>query len=436
MPESTASRLKRAVHRSPDSSRDGLLERLFTLWFRGFVYTQIWEDPRVDAQALQLDDESRILTISSGGCNVLNYLQHAPSRIVAVDLNEAHMALTRLKLTALRHLPDYETFFRFFGHADHVANVAAYDEHLRDALDEQTRAFWEERSWGRLGRRRIRVFESGLYDYGVLPRFQQFAGLVAQMTIGRRPEELLDATSMEEQQAFFDECVAPFFDNGFVRWLGAMPAAVYSLGIPPSQQRIMAEESGASAASGAAASGAAASGAAASGASGEAPSVVDLYRDRLKRLVCGFPLSDNYFAWQAFGRRYDTDRREALPPYLQEDLFGRIRYHADVVETQIASVDDALDAQPDDSLDSFVLLDAMDWMDASTIAALWRRIARVAQPGARIIFRTAGRTSVVEPALPPDLHARFTYLQDLSQTLHTQDRSAVYGGFHVYRFEG
>ncbi|MFB6248793.1 MAG: DUF3419 family protein, partial [Salinibacter sp.] len=110
MPSSTASRLGQAVHRHEALSSDGLLERLFTLWFRGLVYTQIWEDPRVDAEALRLDDTSRILTISSAGCNVLNYLTHEPERILAVDLNTAHMALTRLRIAALRHLPDHEAF--------------------------------------------------------------------------------------------------------------------------------------------------------------------------------------------------------------------------------------------------------------------------------------------------------------------------------------
>ncbi|MCK4686027.1 MAG: DUF3419 family protein, partial [Pirellulales bacterium] len=66
-------RLKKAVHHHRLASRRGLLERMFTLWFRGFIYNQIWEDPRVDAAALELGPESRLLTISSGGCNVLNY---------------------------------------------------------------------------------------------------------------------------------------------------------------------------------------------------------------------------------------------------------------------------------------------------------------------------------------------------------------------------
>src|SRR5690348_9246108 len=107
--------LKSAAHQQPVASRRGALERLFTLMFQGFVYNQIWEDPVVDLEALQLDSRHQLVTIASGGCNVLNYLTAGPARVIAVDLNPNHVALTQLKLRALEYLPDYDSFFRFFG---------------------------------------------------------------------------------------------------------------------------------------------------------------------------------------------------------------------------------------------------------------------------------------------------------------------------------
>lgn len=71
--------LRAAVQNESISSKQGLLQRLFAVWFDAFVYNQIWEDPRVDLQALRLDDDSRVLTISSGGCNALNCLLKNPA---------------------------------------------------------------------------------------------------------------------------------------------------------------------------------------------------------------------------------------------------------------------------------------------------------------------------------------------------------------------
>ena len=88
MPESSQL-IATAVNARSITTKQGLLEHLFKLSFGGFVYNQIWEDPQVDAEAMQLDADSRIMTISSGGCNVLNYLAHGVASIDAVDLNDA-----------------------------------------------------------------------------------------------------------------------------------------------------------------------------------------------------------------------------------------------------------------------------------------------------------------------------------------------------------
>src|SRR5580692_5988638 len=136
--------LERAAHTRPANTKRGAMERLFTLMFQGFVYNQIWEDPDVDLEALALQPHHRLVTIASGGCNVLNYLAADPAKIVAVDLNENHIALTRLKLSALANLPSYEEFFRFFGNADDKANSRAYDNFLARRLDAKSRKYWEK----------------------------------------------------------------------------------------------------------------------------------------------------------------------------------------------------------------------------------------------------------------------------------------------------
>ena len=45
-----------------------------------------------------------------------------------------------------------------------------------------------------------------------------------------------------------------------------------------------------------------------------------MLRERVERLACDFPIHDNYFAWQAFGRGYDLESREAVPDYLQRRI--------------------------------------------------------------------------------------------------------------------
>ncbi|WP_028566855.1 DUF3419 family protein [Salisaeta longa] len=401
---SVARLLPDAVQQSPTVSRRGLLERLFTTWFDGWVYNQIWEDPRVDARALQLDGNSRVLTIASGGCNVLNYLGHGPERITALDLNPAHLALTRLKLTALRRVPSHDAFYDLFGHGDRSSNVSIYTRHLQPHLDDDTRAFWTARR-GLRRQRRYHVLASGLYDRSRMGLFLRFVHGVARQ-MGLQPERLLQAQTLAGQRAFYQRVVAPFFERRWVAWLTQQPATVFSLGIPPQQHRFMAEES--------------------------RGGVLGLFRQRLRTMVCEFPIQDNYFAWQVFGRRYDHTHRRAIPPYLRAEAFPALRERAGRVDTHVASYADYLAAQPTGAYNAFVLLDAQDWMTPSAIARLWREIARVGGAGARVIFRTAGTRSPVEAALPTALRSRFTYHRMASERLHAHDRSAIYGMFHLY----
>ena len=411
---SNTHRLRKAVHHHRLASRRGMLERMFTLWFRGFVYNQIWEDPRVDAEALAIGPETSLLAISSGGCNLLNYLIHEPKRIVAVDLNANHMALTRLKLAAIKHLPDYDTFYQFFGLGRHPDNIANYRRYLQPRLDPLTRAFWESTDWpGRtIGPRRLNYFKRGLYEHAKLGQFFRLVHGIARR-MKRDPARLLAARTRAEQERIFDEDYAPLFDNRLVRWLGRQPVAVYSLGIPPSQHAAMLEEQ-----------------------EGDGGKLFEMYKERIRRLACGFPLDDNYFTWQAFGRRYDHEGRRALPDYLKRENYETIKSLVDRVETHVASLTDQLRLEQPGSLNAFVLLDSQDWMPPPVIEELWTEIARVGGPGSRVIFRTAGERSPVEQALAPETRAMFRYDQERARELHAQDRSAIYGMFHIYERVG
>ncbi len=165
----TKAGLGTAVHKSRALSRQGVLERMFTWAFRGLVYPQIWEDPVVDMKALQIKPTDHIVAIASGSCNVLSYLTADPAKITAVDLNGAHVALGRLKLAALKALPDYDAFFRFFGQSDSEANVTAFDTVIKPHLDQVSRSYWEARRVNR--RRRIELFAENFYRHGLLGGF-------------------------------------------------------------------------------------------------------------------------------------------------------------------------------------------------------------------------------------------------------------------------
>src|SRR6201995_3716496 len=120
-----------AVRNTKDDEETTVWDRLYAFWFRRLVYTQIWEDPVADLAALRLAVGSTIVTLSSGGCNALSYLTAQPAQVYAVDLNEAQLALLKLKLAGIRAFPGYAEFWQFFGAAASPANSELYRNRLR-----------------------------------------------------------------------------------------------------------------------------------------------------------------------------------------------------------------------------------------------------------------------------------------------------------------
>ncbi len=398
--------VRNAVHRHEHLSKEGLLERAFTFAFRGLVYAQIWEDPEVDMEALAITPDCHIVTIASGGCNVLSYLTANPAKITAVDLNTAHIALNKLKRAAAVHLPDHAAFHRFFAQANRPENVAAYKHWLRPHLDDATRRYWEGRDLA--GRRRIKGFAGGFYKRGLLGGFIGAAHLLAKL-YRIDPRELLAAKSVEEQRAIFESRLAPVFDKKFVRWLIDQPASLFGLGIPPAQYEALA---------------------------GDDPRGIGaVLRGRLEKLACDFDLSDNYFAWQAFGRGYGEGADAPLPPYLRAANYALVRDRAERVEVRHQNFVEYLDSMQDGSLDRYILLDAQDWMTDAQLTRLWTAITRTAKPGARVLFRTAAAPTLLPGRVPDAILDRWDYAEAESLGFTARDRSAIYGGVHLYRLK-
>lgn len=406
-----AEHLRKAVYQHKAGSRAGFSERLFTWMFKGLVYPQIWEDPDVDMKALQLGPNSRIITIASGGCNVLSYLTQDPKEILAVDLNTAHVALNRLKIAAAKALPDYQTFYRFFGEADEKANLRTYERFLRDEIDASTRTYWEGRD--RLFRKRITLFSRDLYHHGLLGYFIGAIHLGTKL-YGVDLNEMTKAKTMEEQRTFFEKSVAPIFDKRFVRWMTSKKSSLFGLGIPPAQYDALA-------------------------AGGDISVVL---KERTEKLACGFPLQENYFAWQAFTRGYapknddgtsqSTGPSGPLPPYLQAKHFDLIKQRADRISVTNISVTEKLRSEEEGSMDGYVFLDAQDWMTDQQLNDLWEQVTRTAKKGARVIFRTADAPSLLPGRVYDETLDQWTYEEETSLELNAQDRSAIYGGFHLY----
>ena len=71
-------------------------------------------------------------------------------------------------------------------------------------------------------------------------------------------------------------------------------------------------------------------------------------------------------------------------------------------------------------------------MTDTQLNTLWREITRTARPGARVIFRTAAEPSLLPGRVEDAILNCWTYESNASRDFTRRDRSAIYGGFHLY----
>jgi S-adenosylmethionine-diacylglycerol 3-amino-3-carboxypropyl transferase len=376
-------------------------DRIYSFWLRRLVYTQIWEDPEADLAALQLPIGSTIVTISSGGCNALSYLTAQPAQVYAVDPNQAHLSLLKLKLAGIRAFSRYADFWQFFGEAASPKNAQLYRDRLRPILDADARAYWDKRNV--IGRPRHAYFTDGFYRHGMMGRFIGFMHLVAKFAgIDLRVLLNADVEAPERMEAL--DRLHRLFHSRLAELVTRTPALLFSLGIPPRQRARL----------------------------GCGAPLNEVLYERLFRLINGHPNDTNYFAWQALQRRYPGPGDRCLPPYLQHSQFARMRNGAGLIIPVHASLRQFLEGLPAREVDAVMLLDSQDWMAPDEIRTLWDTIDRAGSDQVAVIFRTAGTESPLEGAELASLREIWRRDEERSAIGYELDRSGIYGGFHCY----
>ena len=194
-----------------------------------------------------------------------------------------------------------------------------------------------------------------------------------------------------------------------VRFIARQRASLFGLGIPPAQYDKLASDAGGD--------------------------VIPVLRERTRKLFCDFPISENYFAWQAASLGYKPDGQGPVPPYLEAAQFDTVQKNAVRASIHNRTLTDLLADAPARSKSVYVLLDAQDWMNDTQLAELWEQITRTAMPGARVLFRTGGKEDILPGRLPDTILSQWAYDGEASQEAFRTDRSAIYGGVHLYRLK-
>lgn len=357
------------------------------------VYNTCWEDPRCDREMLQIDQNSKLVMITSAGDNALAYLLDGPAQINCIDVNPRQNALLDLKLAALQTL-EWSSFFELFGHGRQANFASVYTRHLRPRLQKSSQKFWDQQQhyFKPKGAR------SSLYFHGSSGLFAWCAGrlLALDGPLRRDIDQLLASRSLAEQRTRY----YALEDRLLKRLVGGEMRQKISLslvGVPASQRRFIEEECG---------------------------GCRNYVRTAFRHIFTELPIRENYFYHLYLNGRYTPD---CCPAYLEERHFSTLRQGTDRIQLHTTTLADFLHRNPG-QYTQFVLLDHQDWLAANAPAALaeeWRLIMANCQPGSRILLRSAAS----RPETVPDfVRQRCRFRNDLSAPQAKLDRVGTYAG--------
>ncbi|MDI1313103.1 BtaA family protein [Prosthecobacter sp.] len=360
------------------------------------IYNTAWEDPRLDRELMKLDANSRVVMITSAGCNALDYLLDNPAEIHAVDMNYRQNALLELKQALIRQ-GDFEELFEMFGFGSHAEYAFVYDR-VRSTLSEPAQKFWDRRisffnptslkkSFYYHGTSGIAAYVMGNALFKLRPNVKNFATC------------LLDARSLEEQRDAYELFEREIW-GPFSNWLLRQPTLMTLLGVPRPQIKLIQDS--------------------------YPGGLTDYVKDKLRHVFTELPIADNYF-WRVYMTGSYT--LGCCPNYLKQENQPALQSRVDRLKSYTTTLSGFLREYPG-QYTHFVLLDHQDWLAAHDTEALrdeWELILANSAPGAKILMRSAG---LKLDFIPESIRTRVRFFPERTEALHQLDRVGTYGSLH------
>ena len=411
-------------------------------------YSRVWEDYKLLLGGLRVRrGQDVILSIASSGDNVLNLLLEEPKKILAFDMSPAQIAFCKLKLAAVLALRHHQDFVWFLGmenkkqagpdsQTSERSRIQVYRDVVRPVLLESgsfgsedpadAASYWDAHE---------HFVEAGVCKCG---RLEQYFKAYRDNGF-RPPQDLVNAIrragTHEQRLAAFDTAFprGGKHEAAFKSYFGYENQA--SHGRSEAQMKyVSGEQRGAkNLCSGAGEE----RGVDIVGANGHplrrvagigAQSVGDWLFAKFKEEILK-PRSDYRGGNPYLDLLFYTDEVEDLDargsiPYLRSSNYTRLRELLGrtgddaIVELHTTTFETLCDILPRASVDKFNLSDIFEYMDSESCDALFRRMHKVAAPGALVAYWNLYLDRQPSPSISPSLWAPVSEGDDLYPGRH------------------
>lgn len=351
------------------------------------LFTLNWEDPRLDQKAMQIQAGESVFGITSGCCNILEFLLYDPSVIYAVDINPTQSHLMELKIEAIRQL-NYKEFIQFFGVEKSTQRLEFYQK-FEHNLSKEARNYWNMNK---------SIISKGMYFQGRFEKFVSIAGKAIRILQGKkRVRELFKIKDDAAQKYFFDNV-----------WNTKRMKLIFKLLF---NKRTLAKK----------------------GLNADyfhfddnSTSFAESFFNRYKKAVRNIPVYNNYFLSLYLQGKYNS--ADEMPECYKEENFELIKSRLDRIKLFTQDAQQWFNQMKDESINCFALSNISELMSIDETEVLFKAVLRTASPKARVIFRNL----MIPREVPEYLQKHIVLKKELSKELLENDRSFVYSKVNAY----
>jgi len=379
------------VHTKIGVVKEGTKPAVKKRLFKGVLYANCWEDPRLDRAALGIGQDDVVLSITSGGCNLLAFLLDDPRKVIALDVNPHQGYLLELKMAAFRTL-SYRRTLEFFGVRPSSTRAACYRQRLRPCLSGAAARFWDGHT---------REIARGIIHAGRYERYMRLLRRTVVAGFGKRRliMRMFEADGPAARERLYRE-----------KWQGAWWSLLTGVMLSRGLNSLLFDNA------------------------------FFAYLDRdfsfgrhfaakAERALVELPMKENtYLSYILLGRFYDEAH---LPVYLRRESFPVIRDRLDRVEIVTDSCEHYFAGLEDSTISKFNFSNIFEWMSPAAFENLLRETVRVARDRAVLTYRNL----LVFRERPPSLAGLIRSRHGLAKALQGSDLSFIYNNYVVEQVE-
>lgn len=347
-------------------------------------YSQCWEDPIVLNEALAINSQDIVLSITSGGDNSLALLLKKPRQIISIDSNVAQKYVLELKVAATEAL-SYEELLEFLG-VRKSSRREEFFKKIEKHLSLEAASWWNEhRSFIKQGLIHTGRFEKFLssFRYYILPLIH------SRKTV----ETFLNTQSLQSQRDFYENV----WNSKRWRLFFRVITSRFVLESFARQRGMFTHT--------------------------EPGAIAKEYLKRLDRNFNAVPLKNNYFMNYCLTGNYG----QSVPPYLEAKETISLRENLSRLSMVVNDLMSYLKSMPNDSFSKFNLSDVFEPLSLEQNDTLWKEIVRTAKNGARVVYWN----NLVPRTFPQQLSVNVKDEAQRATQLHSMDRVFFYGNFHI-----